>query len=94
MLGKGLRARQNHAIEGRVSALKIYFYLVQVIISVSLIAIILIQAKGAGGLGGLFGGSDGSVYKSRRGFEKTIYQITIGLTVAFFLFSLLTVMVA
>jgi preprotein translocase subunit SecG len=73
--------------------LKIYFYIIQVIISVSLIGIILLQAKGAGGLGGLFGGSDGAVYKSRRGFEKTIYQITIGLSIAFFLFSLLTVMV-
>jgi len=79
--------------ERGISALKTYFYIIQLIISISLIAIILIQAKGAGGLGGLFGGSDGSVYKSRRGFEKTIYQITIGLTVAFFLFSLLTVMV-
>ncbi len=73
--------------------MKIYFYIIQVIISVSLIGIILLQAKGAGGLGGLFGGSDGAVYKSRRGFEKTIYQITIGLSIAFFLFSLLTVMV-
>lgn len=73
--------------------MKNYFYIIQVIISVSLIGIILLQAKGAGGLGGLFGGSDGAVYKSRRGFEKTIYQITIGLSIAFFLFSLLTVMV-
>lgn len=73
--------------------MKVYFYIIQIIISVSLVGIILLQAKGAGGLGGLFGGSDGAVYKSRRGFEKTIYQITIGLSVAFFLFSLLTVMV-
>jgi len=73
--------------------LKTYFYIIQLIISVSLIGIVLLQAKGSGGLGGLFGGSDGAVYKSRRGFEKTIYQITIGLVVAFFLFSLLAVMV-
>ena len=73
--------------------MKTYFYIIQLIISVSLIGIVLLQAKGSGGLGGLFGGSDGAVYKSRRGFEKTIYQITIGLVVAFFLFSLLAVMV-
>jgi len=73
--------------------LKTYFYIIQLIISVSLIGIVLLQAKGSGGLGGLFGGSDGAVYKSRRGFEKTIYQITIGLVVAFFVFSLLAVMV-
>jgi preprotein translocase subunit SecG len=73
--------------------LKTYFYIIQVIISVALIAIILLQSKGSGGLGGLFGGSDGSVYKSRRGFEKTIYHMTIGLSVAFFLISLMSVIV-
>ena len=74
--------------------MKTYFYVIQSIISIALIGIILIQAKGAGGLGGIFGGSDGSVYKSRRGFEKTIYQLTIGLAVAFFLISLLSVIVS
>lgn len=74
--------------------MKIYFYLIQIILSASIIAIILVQATGSGGLGGLFGGSDGAVYKNRRGFEKTIHQITVGLVVTFFLFSLLTVMIA
>lgn len=74
--------------------MKTYFYFIQIIISLSLIAIILLQSKGAGGLGGIFGGSDGAVYKSRRGFERTLYQVTIGLVVAFFLVSLLTVIIA
>ena len=76
-----------------MSVLKTYLYIVQSIISLSLIAIIQLQAKGSGGLGGIFGGSDGAVYKTRRGFEKTIYQVTIGLVITFFLVSLLSVIV-
>ena len=71
--------------------MKTYFYVIQIIISVALIAVITIQAKG-GGLGGIFGGG-GEVYKTRRGFERTLYNVTIGLTVAFFLFSLLSVLI-
>jgi len=71
--------------------LKTYFYLIQIIISVALIVIITVQAKG-GGLGGIFGGG-GEVYKTRRGFERTLYNVTIGLTVTFFLVSLLSVLV-
>ena len=71
--------------------MKTYFYLIQIIISVALIVIITVQAKG-GGLGGIFGGG-GEVYKTRRGFERTLYNVTIGLTVTFFLVSLLSVLV-
>jgi preprotein translocase subunit SecG len=71
--------------------LKTYFYIVQSIISISLIAIIQLQGKGSGGLGGIFGGSDGAVYKSRRGFEKTLYHATIGLAIVWLLVSLLSV---
>ena len=70
--------------------MKTYFYVVQIIISITIMGAILLQAKG-GGLGGIFGG-DGAVYKSRRGFEKTLYNVTIGLTVAFFLMSLISVL--
>jgi preprotein translocase subunit SecG len=66
-----------------------YINLIQIIISIALIAIILLQAKGSG-LGGIFGG-DSSIYKTRRGVEKTLYQATIGLAVAFFLVSILSV---
>lgn len=63
--------------------------IIQIILSVALITLALLQSKG-GGLGGLFGG-DGGVYRTRRGVEKTMYQATIGLSVIFFLTSLLTV---
>ena len=65
---------------------------IQIIISVAIIAIVLLQVKGSG-LGGVFGG-DGGIYRTRRGLEKTLYQATIGLVVLFFVISILTVAVS
>lgn len=73
-------------------AVSFYINLIQIIISIALIAIILLQAKGSG-LGGIFGG-DSSIYKTRRGVEKTLFQATIGLAVAFFAVSILSVLLA
>ena len=69
-----------------------YLYIIQIIISAALIAAILLQTKGAG-LGGIFGGQS-TVYQSRRGVEQTLFNITIGLAVAFFVFATLIVIVA
>ena len=66
-----------------------YLYIIQIIISVALIAAVLLQTKGAG-LGGIFGGQT-AVYKSRRGVEKTLFNATIGLAVAFFVFATIIV---
>jgi preprotein translocase subunit SecG len=70
-----------------------YIQIVQSIISIALIAIILVQAKGQGGLGGIFGG-EGGVYRTRRGVEKTLFNVTIGLAVAFFVISIAAVLIA
>ena len=68
--------------------------MVQIIISVTLIALILMQTKGSG-LGGLFGGSDaGGVYKARRGVEKTLFNLTIALSVVFFVVAIINVISA
>ncbi len=69
-----------------------YLYIVQIIISVALIAAVLLQTKGSG-LGGIFGGQ-GGVYTSRRGVEKTIFNVTVGLAVAFFFFATVAVILA
>ncbi len=68
-----------------------YVNLIQIVVSVSLIAVILLQAKGSG-LGGIFGG-DSSIYKTRRGVEKTLHHATIGLSALFFGISILSVVV-
>ena len=67
-----------------------YLQIVQIIVSLALIVAILLQAKGAG-LGGIFGG-EGGIYKSRRGVERTLFNVTIGLTVIFFIVSVATVL--
>jgi len=69
-----------------------YLNLAQIVIAIALIAIIMLQTKGAA-LGGVFGQSDSAVYKTRRGVEKTIFNVTIGLSVVFFVMAVLNVMV-
>ncbi len=55
--------------------------IIQIIVSVLLVGLILLQERSAG-LGGLFGGETG-VYQVRRGFEKIIFWATIVLAVLF-----------
>jgi preprotein translocase subunit SecG len=59
---------------------------VQLITSVALTFAILLQSRGSG-LGGTFGG-DSTVYRSRRGIERRLWQFTIVLIVLFAITSL------
>jgi preprotein translocase subunit SecG len=54
-----------------------------IIISVLLILSVIIQSKGAG-LGGLTGADTGSIFTARRGVERTLFWVTIVLSVIFF----------
>jgi len=54
-----------------------------IIISVLLIVSVILQSKGAG-LGGLTGADAGSVFTARRGIERTLFWVTIVLSVVFF----------
>ena len=58
----------------------------QMLVSIALMASVLMQARGAG-LGATFGG-DSSVYRSRRGIEKRLFQFTVVLTILFVIFSI------
>ncbi len=69
-----------------------YLNVALIIISIALIASVVLQSKGAG-LGGLTGGDAGSVFSARRGIEKTLFRITIVLSVIFFLLAIATVYV-
>ena len=60
--------------------------IIQIVISVVLSGLILLQAKGTG-LGAVFGGSS-QQYRSRRGVEKLLYQATIILIILFFVSSI------
>ena len=56
--------------------------LVTVIVAVVLILVILLQTKGSS-FSGAFGGDTSSIYRTRRGVEKTLFQFTIGIAVLF-----------
>jgi preprotein translocase subunit SecG len=72
--------------------MEVYLNIAQIIVSVALVSVILLQTKG-GGMGGMFGGTDTSVYRTRRGVERTLFNITIGLSIAFFVITILNVMI-
>ncbi len=59
------------------------------IIALALISVVMIQGQTSAGLGSVFGGSD--IYRTRRGMEKTLFNITFILAGLFFLLSLITV---
>ncbi|MBF6614254.1 MAG: preprotein translocase subunit SecG [Chloroflexi bacterium] len=62
---------------------------VQILLGAVLVLALLLQAKGSG-FSGIFGGGDSSaVYRTRRGFERRLFQFTIVLSVVFFLVALI-----
>jgi len=67
--------------------------IVQIILCIAVIVFILLQARGAG-LGSAFGGSSaGSVFKTRRGVERLIFNLTIVFVILFALISILSAVV-
>ncbi len=68
----------------------VYLAVGQMLVALALVAVILVQVHG-GGLGGIFGQPD-TVYRTRRGIEKTLFRLTIVLAVVFVL--LATIIVA
>jgi len=68
-----------------------YLYVGQIVLAVALILAIMLQVRG-GGLGGIFGQAD-SVFRTKRGVEKTLFQLTIILVVLFIILSIIAVRV-
>jgi preprotein translocase subunit SecG len=64
-----------------------------IITSIALVLSVILQSKGAG-LGGLSGSDTGGVFTARRGIERVLFWVTIGLSVLFFALALVTVVVA
>ncbi len=64
-----------------------YLTVAQMVLSVAVILVVLVQVRG-GGLGGIFGQPD-TVYRTKRGVEKTLFRFTIILVVLFVTISLL-----
>ncbi len=66
---------------------------IQIILSVAMVIVIILQARGLG-LGSLFGGGDTGmgITKTRRGLERTLFQITIILGALFLLNAVIQLM--
>lgn len=63
-----------------------YIDIAQILIATVLTIVILLQAKGSG-IGAAFGGGTSSSFRTRRGVEKTLFQLTIFLAIVFLIVS-------
>jgi len=72
--------------------MEMYLYIAQIVVAVALILVALLQVRG-GGLGGIFGQAD-TVYRTKRGVEKTLFQLTIALVVIFIVLSVVSLRVS
>ncbi len=68
--------------------MEVTLYLGIIIVSILLMLVILLQSKGSG-FSGAFGGDTSSIYRTRRGVEKVLFQLTIGVAALFVLLSIL-----
>ena len=62
------------------------------LVSIALILSVILQSKGAG-LGGLTGADTGGIFTARRGIEKTLFWVTLVLSIFFFLLTIISVRV-
>ena len=68
--------------------MQIYLNIVQILISVILVFLVLLQVREIGT--GLFGGGQ-TTFRTRRGVERLMFQFTVVMAVLFILISLLSV---
>ena len=70
--------------------MKVYIDIALIITSIALIASVILQSKGAG-LGGLTGMDTGGIFAARRGLEKTLFRVTVIISVIFFVLATMSV---
>ncbi len=70
-----------------------YFDIALIVVSIALIASIVLQNKGVG-LGGLTGADTGGIFTARRGIERTLFYVTIGLAILFVVLAIATVVIS
>lgn len=70
-------------------SLSSYLMIAANIVGIALIAVIMIQGQTSTGLGSAFGGTD--IYRTRRGMEKTLFNLTFLLAGVFCLLALVAV---
>ncbi len=69
-----------------------FLMIAMIIIAVALISVVLVQGHTNSGIGSVFGGTD--IYRTRRGMEKTLFNVTFLLAGIFFVLALVTVAIS
>ncbi len=59
-----------------------YINIAQILVAILLTVVILLQAKGSG-IGTALGGGTSGSFRTRRGVEKTLFQLTIVIAILF-----------
>ncbi len=68
----------------------VYLNIVQIILGVALIVLVLFEVRSSG-LGGVFGGTQTSLVRRRRGAELLLFRLTILTSVLFFIVAVINV---
>lgn len=72
--------------------MEVFFNIALIITSIALIISVILQSKGAG-LGGLTGADTGGIFTARRGIERVLFWVTVGLSVLFFILTVATYLI-
>ncbi len=70
----------------------IALYIVQIVIGIALITLVVLQGRSEGA-GGVFGQAEG-LARTRRGVERTLFQLTIVFSVLFLVVAIVTSLIA
>lgn len=70
-----------------------YLNIIQIILGIALIALVLLEVRSSG-MGGVFGGSQTSLIRRRRGPELLLFRLTVVASVLFFLVAIVNVLVS
>lgn len=74
-----------------MQALLPYLNIAQMLVSLLLVGLILMQTRGTGFAAGY--SADTSIFRTRRGVERTLFQLTIAVAILFAVLSIVSVMV-
>ena len=69
-----------------------YLNIVQIILGIALIVLVLLEIRSSG-MGGVFGGTQTSLIRNRRGPELLLFRLTVGTSVAFFVIAILNILI-
>jgi len=74
------------------NTLLLYLNIAQILIALLLIGLVLMQTRGTGFAAGY--AADTSIFRTRRGVERTLFQLTIAVSVVFLVLAILSVVVS